>query len=116
MSLDSRPVEIRDPILQGDDNKQYSIFPIRYPRLYDLYHRAVACFWTEEEVDLSKDVGDWERLNDDERHFIEHVLAFFANADGIVNENLAVRFFNDVAPQEAKCFYGFQIAVENIQF
>lgn len=105
--------EINDPILH-ETEKSYSIFPIKYPRLYDLYHKAVACFWTEEEVDLSKDVLDWEKLTDNERHFIEHVLAFFSNADGIVNENLAVRFFNDVAPQEAKFFYGFQIAVENI--
>ena len=79
-----------------------------------MYKRALASFWTVEEVDLSKDLNDWEQLNDDERHFIENVLAFFAGSDGIVTENLAQRFMNDIQIQEAKCFYGFQIAIENI--
>ena len=72
-----------------------------------MYKRALASFWTVEEVDLSKDLNDWEQLNQDERHFIENVLAFFAGSDGIVTENLAQRFMNDIQIQEAKCFYGF---------
>lgn len=74
----------------------------------------MAVFWTAEEIDLESDLTDWEKLNDQERHFISHVLAFFAASDGIVNENLALRFYNDVQIAEARCFYGFQIAMENI--
>lgn len=74
----------------------------------------MAVFWTAEEIDLGSDLSDWEKLNDGERHFISHVLAFFAASDGIVNENLALRFYNDVQIAEARCFYGFQIAMENI--
>src|SRR3984893_2881929 len=80
-----------------------------------MYKRAEASFWTAEEVDLSKDLHDWHnRLNNDERHFISHVLAFFAASDGIVNENLLERFSNEVQAAEARCFYGFQIMMENI--
>lgn len=80
-----------------------------------MYKKAEASFWTAEEIDLSKDQGDWEnKLNDDERHFISHVLAFFAASDGIVNENLVERFSNEVQISEARCFYGFQIMMENI--
>jgi ribonucleotide reductase beta subunit family protein with ferritin-like domain len=102
-----------DPLLH-DDSPSYCLLPIRYPRLWDAYKRAEACFWTAEEVDLSGDADDWASLTDDERHFVIHVLAFFAGSDGIVNENLAARFMTDVAPPEAKAFYGFQIAMENI--
>jgi len=79
-----------------------------------MYKKAEASFWTAEEVDLSKDLADWEKLNDNERHFISHVLAFFAASDGIVNENLVERFSQEVQVPEARCFYGFQIAIENI--
>lgn len=82
--------------------------------VWEMYKKHVAAFWTAEEVDLFQDMTDWEKLNDDERHFISHVLAFFAASDGIVNENLALRFYNDVQIPEARCFYGFQIAMENI--
>ena len=80
-----------------------------------MYKKAEASFWTAEEIDLSKDLHDWnERLNDDERYFISHVLAFFAASDGIVNENLVERFSGEVQVPEARCFYGFQIMMENI--
>lgn len=78
------------------------------------YQQAEASFWTVEEVDLSKDIDDWRKLNDDERNFISHVLAFFAASDGIVNENLVERFSQEVQVTEARCFYGFQIAMENV--
>jgi ribonucleoside-diphosphate reductase beta chain len=93
---------------------RFVLFPIRYTDIWNLYKRAESAFWTAEEIDLSKDLTDWEALNDSERHFIKHILAFFAGSDGIVNENLAQRFMNDVSIPEAKSFYGFQIAMENI--
>jgi ribonucleoside-diphosphate reductase beta chain len=79
-----------------------------------MYKKAEASFWTAEEIDLSHDMKDWERMNDNERHFVKHVLAFFAASDGIVNENLAVNFIREVQIAEARCFYGFQIMIENI--
>ena len=79
-----------------------------------MYKKAEASFWTAEEIDLSQDQKDWENLNDGERHFISHVLAFFAASDGIVNENLAINFMQEVQLPEARCFYGFQIMMENI--
>jgi ribonucleotide reductase beta subunit family protein with ferritin-like domain len=82
--------------------------------MVSLYKKQVSCFWTPEEVDLSKDHTHWEQLTDDERYFIKHILAFFSNADGIVNENLGVRFMNEVQIAEARSFYGFQIMMENI--
>jgi len=91
------------------------MFPIRYPQIWEFYKKAVASFWTAEEVDLSADARHWdETLSPDERHFISHVLAFFAASDGIVLENLASRFMSDVQVAEARAFYGFQIAIENI--
>lgn len=93
---------------------RFVLFPIRYNAIWQMYKKAESAFWTAEEVDLSKDMNDWERLNDNERHFIEYVLAFFAGSDGIVNENLAARFMNDIQIPEARAFYGFQIAMENI--
>ena len=102
-----------ESILVEKENK-YVLFPIDYQDIFGMYKRALASFWTVEEVDLSKDLNDWERLSDSERHFVENVLAFFAGSDGIVTENLAQRFMNDIPIQEAKCFYGFQIAIENI--
>ena len=79
-----------------------------------MYKKALASFWTCQEVDLVQDLTDWQKLNDGERHFISHVLAFFAASDGIVNENLVERFCSEVQIPEARCFYGFQIAIENI--
>jgi len=94
---------------------RFVIFPIKYPEIWEMYKKAVASFWTVEEIDLSMDLNDWNnKLNDNERYFISRVLAFFAASDGIVNENLAQRFYNDVQIPEARCFYGFQIAMENI--
>ena len=90
------------------------LFPIKHPDIWAMYKKAEASFWTAEELDLAEDVQHWETLNDDERHFISHVLAFFAASDGIVNENLAARFMRDVQLAEARAFYGFQIMMENV--
>lgn len=94
---------------------RFVLFPIEHHDLWKLYKQQQACFWTAEEIDLSQDISDWEnKLNNDEQHFIKHVLAFFAASDGIVNENLAMNFVNEVQYTEAKFFYGFQIMMENI--
>lgn len=90
------------------------MFPIKYPEIWEMYKKAEASFWTAEEVDLSEDTQHWEALTGDEKHFITHVLAFFAASDGIVLENLAGRFMKEVQVPEARAFYGFQIAIENI--
>ena len=90
------------------------MFPIKNQAIWNFYKKAEASFWTVEEVDLSKDLQQWEQLNDDERYFIQNILAFFAASDGIVNENLVERFYNEVDIMEAKMFYGFQIMIENI--
>ena len=100
-------------ILASNDNR-FVLFPIKYHQVWEMYKKHMAVFWTSEEIDLVPDINDWEKLNNDERYFISHVLAFFAASDGIVNENLALRFYNDVQIPEARCFYGFQIAMENI--
>lgn len=102
-----------EPILQPDPLR-FVLFPIRHAAVWDMYKRAVASFWTAEEIDLATDRRDWQLLTDDERHFVKHVLAFFAASDGIVNENLAMNFASEVQLPEARCFYGFQIAIENI--
>ena len=102
-----------EPILQENKNR-FVIFPIKHHDIWEWYKKMEASFWTAEEIDLSQDLKDWENLNDGERHFIKHVLAFFAASDGIVNENLAEHFVSDVQYTEAKFFYGFQIAIENI--
>jgi len=102
-----------EPIL-CEDNHRYVLFPIKYQSIFELYKKALASFWTVEEVDLSKDMNDWNKLKSEEQHFIKNVLAFFAGSDGIVLENLAIRFMNDIKIPEAACFYGFQIAMENI--
>lgn len=101
-----------EPLLTPDD-KRFVMFPIRDQSIWQMYKKQVACFWTVEEMDLSKDPADWEKLNADEKHFISMILAFFAASDGIVLENLALRFFGDVQLPEARAFYGFQIAMEN---
>lgn len=102
-----------DPILTPSDQR-FVLLPIHYQSVWDMYKKAVASFWVAEEIDLYQDLADWEKLSADEKHFISHVLAFFSSSDGIVNENLALRFYNDVQIPEARCFYGFQIAMENI--
>ncbi|MFN5912631.1 MAG: ribonucleoside-diphosphate reductase small subunit [Bacteroidota bacterium] len=105
---------ITEPILEENKNR-FVLFPIQHDEIWAFYKKAEASFWTAEEIDLSPDLIDWEnKLNDDERHFIKHVLAFFAASDGIVNENLAENFLSEVQYTEAKFFYGFQIAIENI--
>jgi len=107
----SRAVE---PILDDNPNR-FVLFPIKHDDIWAYYKKSEASFWTAEEIDLSQDITDWEnKLNDNERHFIKHVLAFFAASDGIVNENLAENFVNEVQYTEAKFFYGFQIMMENI--
>ena len=106
--------KVEEPLLK-EEEKRYVIFPIRQDEIWKMYKMAEANFWTSEELDLSKDLKDFnEKMNNDERYFIENVLAFFAASDGIVNENLVERFCNDVKCLEAKFFYGFQIAMENI--
>ena len=102
-----------EPLLTESDNR-YVLLPIKHNNLFHLYKKALASFWTVEEVDLSKDMNHWIQLNKDEQHFIKNVLAFFAGSDGIVLENLAVRFMSEIKCSEAICFYGFQIAMENI--
>ena len=117
-----------EPLLM-ENPRRFVILPIQYGDIWQMYKKAEASFWTAEEVtgalweqffiaifqvDLSKDMKDWENLKDDERYFVSHVLAFFAASDGIVNENLVERFMKEVQVPEARCFYGFQIAMENI--
>jgi ribonucleoside-diphosphate reductase beta chain len=102
-----------EPLLMENKNR-FVLFPIEHDDIWQMYKQAEASFWTAEEIDLSPDLQDWAKLNDGERHFISHVLAFFAASDGIVNENLAMNFTNEVQYPEAKCFYGFQIMMENI--
>lgn len=102
-----------EPILQ-ENKDRFVLFPIEKNDIWQFYKKAEASFWTAEEIDLSQDLKDWNNLNDGERHFISHVLAFFAASDGIVNENLAENFLSEVQYTEAKFFYGFQIAIENI--
>jgi ribonucleoside-diphosphate reductase subunit M2 len=105
-----------EPICRSDDDgSRFSLFPIEHDDLWSMYKQHVASFWTADEIDLSSDLSDWqEKLNDNERHFISMVLAFFAGADGIVVENLAERFCREVTVAEARCFYGFQMAMESI--
>lgn len=102
-----------EPLLT-ENNDRFVIFPIKHDDIWQFYKKAEASFWTAEEIDLSQDLKDWNNLNDGERHFISHILAFFAASDGIVNENLAVNFLQEVQYAEAKFFYGFQVMIENI--
>ncbi|XP_061395477.1 ribonucleoside-diphosphate reductase subunit M2-like [Musca vetustissima] len=116
-SLANRPAVPFDPSIEPllkENPKRFVIFPIQYLDIWQMYKKAEASFWTVEEVDLSKDLTDWEKLTDNERFFISHVLAFFAASDGIVNENLVERFSQEVQVTEARCFYGFQITMENV--
>jgi ribonucleoside-diphosphate reductase subunit M2 len=107
------PEDSLEPILQKEKNR-FVLFPIMHADMYTMYKKAVASFWTTEEIDLAHDQQDYEQLTPGEQKFVLHVLAFFAGADGIVNENLVERFATEVPIAEARCFYGFQIAMENI--
>ena len=105
--------EIIDPLLVSDD-KRFVMFPLKDEKIFSMYKKQIDCFWRTEEIDLTKDLDHWNSLNKDEQFFISMILAFFAASDGIVMENLAARFMNEVKLAEARAFYGFQIAMENI--
>lgn len=106
--------EQSEPLLE-ENKDRFVLFPVKYHDIWEMYKKSEASFWTAEEIDLSPDLVDWNtKLNEDEKHFIKHVLAFFAASDGIVNENLAVNFMREVQFPEARCFYGYQIMIENI--
>ena len=100
-------------ILKPNPNR-FVLFPIKYEKMWQHYKKQVACFWTAEEINLANDARDWEKLNPKEKHFIKNILAFFAGSDGIVLENLGKRFINEIEIPEARCFYAFQMAMENI--
>jgi ribonucleoside-diphosphate reductase subunit M2 len=102
-----------EPLLDENPNR-FVVHPIEYPKVWAMYKKAVASFWTIDEVDLSKDIIQWPKLTDNERYFIKHVLSFFAASDGIVNENLVERFMAEIQMTEARCFLGFQVMIENI--
>jgi len=102
-----------EPLLKENPNR-FVLFPIQYPDIWAMYKKAEASFWTAEEIDLQSDLNDWNRLSKDEKHFVSSILAFFAASDGIVLENLAGRFMSEIQIPEARCFYGFQQAIENI--
>jgi ribonucleoside-diphosphate reductase subunit M2 len=104
---------IIEPLLAPDDNR-FVMFPIRYDDIWQMYKKQIDCFWRPEEIDLTKDLAHWYALNKDEQYYISMILAFFAASDGIVLENLAQRFMGEVQVSEARAFYGFQIAMENI--
>ena len=104
---------VLDPLLTPNDNR-YVKFPIQDQDIWKMYKTQVDCFWRAEEIDLTKDYAHWETLSQDEQYFISMILAFFAASDGIVLENLAMRFMSDVQLSEARAFYGFQIAMENV--
>jgi len=101
-------------VLLDKSNDRFVLFPIKHSEIWDMYKKSMACFWTAEEIDLYQDLDDWKSLSKQEKHYVSHILAFFSASDGIVNENLAQRFYNDVQLPEARAFYGFQMAMENI--
>ena len=109
--------QVKEPVKNNTENEpllkenphRFVILPIQYDDIWKMYKKAMASFWTAEEIDLSMDLADWEKLKTEEKHFIKHVLAFFAASDGIVNENLVERFMQEVQAPEARCFYGFQV-------
>ncbi len=103
----------KEPILEENPNR-FVLFPIKYDKLWEAYKKAESSFWTAEEIDFSKDTNDWDKLTDNEQYFIKNIIAFFAGSDGIVLENLVGNFCNEIQIPEARCFYGFQIAIENI--
>ena len=102
-----------EPLLAEDDNR-YVMFPIQDKSIWNMYKKSVACFWRAEEIDLSKDKASWDKMTDEEKYFVKMILAFFAASDGIVLENLGMRFMSEVQLSEARAFYGFQIMMENI--
>lgn len=104
---------MKEVILENNPQR-HVLYPIRYDDLFEMYKKSVASFWTAEEIDLAHDSRDWDKLNKNEQHFIKYSLAFFAASDGIVSENLALNFYDEVKVPEARCFYGFQVAMENI--
>merc|ERR1712091_442387 len=108
-----RELEKNDPLLL-ENPQRWVMFPIQYPEVWEMYKKHEASFWTAEEIDLSQDLKDWDKLSPAEQHFIKHVLAFFAASDGIVLENLASQFSTEIQIPEARAFYGFQMAMENI--
>ncbi len=106
--------QVTEPMLMDNPNR-FVLFPIQYPEIWEMRKKALACFWTADEIDLEQDISDWEnKLNDDERHFIKHVLAFFAASDGIVNENLCINMYEEIQIPEARSFYSAQIQIEDI--
>jgi len=113
MEENSTETTFIEPILK-ENKDRFVLFPIQHNDIWEFYKKAEASFWTAEEIDLGQDLTDWEKMTENEKHFIKHVLAFFAASDGIVNENLAENFVSEVQYTEAKFFYGFQIAIENI--
>jgi hypothetical protein len=108
-----RGAAAKEPLLQPNPHR-FVLFPIQHKEVWEMYKKQMACFWTTAEIDLGGDLAHWDKLSDNERHFISHVLAFFAASDGIVNENLVVHFMTEVQIPEVRAFYGFQIAMENI--
>jgi len=104
---------LKDPLLTQTDDR-FCLFPVKHQHFWEMYKKAQASYWTAEEIDLGEDLKHWAGLNEDERHFIKHILAFFASSDGIVNENLAQRFMVDVTAPEARAFYAFQVAMETV--
>merc|ERR1719293_118023 len=113
ISAEYKALEKNEELLK-ENPRRWVMFPIRFPEVWEMYKKHEASFWTAEEIDLSSDTKDWEGLSSDEQHFIKHILAFFAASDGIVLENLAAQFTNEVQLPEARAFYGFQMAMENI--
>jgi ribonucleoside-diphosphate reductase subunit M2 len=111
--LEDSGFPVEEPLLKENPHR-FVLFPIQHDDIWRMYKQAEASFWTAEEIDLASDLNDWSAMSDNERHFVSHVLAFFAASDGIVNENLAQNFATEIQSPEARCFYGFQIAVENI--
>ncbi len=111
--LQQQQLSQREPMLVPNPHR-FVLFPIQYADVWAMYKKQMACFWTVAEVDLGADLADWDKLSDNERHFVSHVLAFFAASDGIVNENLVVHFMTEVQVPEVRAFYGFQVAMENI--
>lgn len=106
-------MENNEPLLTPDDTR-FVVLPVTHQDIWVMYKKAVSSFWVAEEIDLSKDLVDWKNLSPDEQYFVSMILAFFAGADGLVNENLAFRFYNDVQNSEVRLFYGFQVAMEGI--
>ena len=113
ISSEFKELEKSDSLLL-ENPKRFVLFPIQYPSIYKLYKKCKATFWTAEQMDLAQDGRDWNTRTEKERHFVKHMLAFLAASDGIVLENVASRFFFEIQVPEARCFYGFQIAMKNI--